>query len=120
MLRMKMPKDYGERLAKVGLTGLRWPEVVKVHPDIAFEPPCHLAGGMNMSTPIKVGAFTLINGGRFSSVEIGRYCSIATGGAEHPIDRISTSTITYSPGFKDWDLFYDKERSPLFRSQGVG
>ncbi len=120
---VKVRADYAEVLKAAGISGLRMAGTIKINPNLSIEAPCAVSAWPDMAKHLKIGAFTLINGGRISQVEIGRYCSIAAdvsfGSAEHPLDRVTTSTITYGPGFYDWDKFYDAERSAHFRKQVV-
>jgi acetyltransferase-like isoleucine patch superfamily enzyme len=81
-----------------------------VRPGNIWEGPCSIK--TTMKEIDRIGAFTYINGrGRFSNVEIGRYCSIAErvsiGYPEHPTDWISTSALqyikpTWMSSYDDW------------------
>jgi acetyltransferase-like isoleucine patch superfamily enzyme len=123
MLHCIVTANYQDRLQAHGIRALRLHGNILINPGTVLEAPGYIGGLVNLATTIKVGAFTLINGGRITEVSMGRYCSIAGdvtfGGAEHPLDRITTTTITYAPGFHDWDKFYDTERSPEFRARVV-
>lgn len=61
---------------------------------------------LSWDAPVCIGAFSYISpGGVLPGCDIGRYTSIATGvrlmGANHPTDRISTSTWSYGDRVKD-------------------
>lgn len=69
---------------------------------IECETPVNLIGPIQISRPIRIGAFTYIIGpSRIGSVPtIGRYCSIApglnAGPSDHPVEWLSTSPFQYS------------------------
>lgn len=78
---------------------------------IEYESPINLMGSIEISKPIRIGAYTYIIGpARIGSVpSIGRFCSIApglnAGPSDHPVDWLSTSPFQYSKrkfAFADW------------------
>lgn len=79
---------------------------VSFHPDSWLEAPVFCVAGLHGKTPIGIGAYTLLNGGSIAHAVIGRYCSLANhvaiGFAEHPIDRFTSSTLTFSRDFHGW------------------
>ena len=120
---ISVPADHEARLAALGLRGLRLPKQIAVYRDVALEPPSFVGGGLVLSLPLRIGAFTLINGGRIAKAHIGRYCSLASevtiGSAEHPTDRITSSTLTFNTNFHGWDAFYDASRVEEFKAREV-
>jgi len=95
-----------------------------VRPGNVWEGPCSVKTSLKEIN--RFGAFSYINGrGRFSSVEIGRYCSIAervsVGYPEHPTDWISTSALQYLK--PNWMLGYDnweKQRFSTVKTTIIG
>lgn len=78
---------------------------------IEYESPVNLMGQIEISKPIRIGAYTYIIGpARIGSVpSVGRFCSIApglsAGPSDHPVDWLSTSPFQYSKrkfAFSDW------------------
>lgn len=122
-LQFEVANDYLERLSALGIRGMRFNRLGAISARLTIEPPAFVGGHLNQSTPISIGAFTLINGGRIAYAKIGRYCSIAgdvaIGTSEHPLDRVSTSTLTFATDFHGWDDFYDSRRKQEFRSRAV-
>ena len=84
--------------------------------DSTFEPPFFCVAGLHSKTPVNISSFVLMNGGSFANVSIGRYCSlannIALGFAEHPVDRISSSNLTFSQNFFGWRDYTISEGHP--------
>ena len=123
LIEFNVRDDHELRLAAFGFTGLRLPERVQMNTDVRLEPPAHLGSGLFFRDPLSIGAFTLINGGRIRKATIGRYCSIAAaatiGAAEHALDRVTTSTITWDPALHGWDRFYDAGRAGEFALNGI-
>jgi hypothetical protein len=80
--------------------------VTLFHDGTAFEAPMFSVASLHAATPVVIGAFSLINGGSIANTVIGRYCSlannIAIGFAEHPIDRLTSSTLGFSQNFNGW------------------
>lgn len=79
----------------------------KIGPRTRFEPPCDISQAADLRGAFSVGAFTTISptdgiGHFLHNVSIGRYCSIAAGvwiaPDEHPIERLTTNSLTYSKG----------------------
>jgi acetyltransferase-like isoleucine patch superfamily enzyme len=122
-LHFEVVNDYQARLSALGIRGMRFNRFGAITARLTVEPPAFVAGHLDQSTPISIGAFTLINGGRIAYAKIGRYCSIAgdvaIGASEHPLDRISMSTLTFAPDFHGWDDFYDARRKQEFRAKAV-
>lgn len=61
---------------------------------------------LSWSLPLKIGAFSyIVQGSMLEDCTIGRHCSIATGvrvmSEGHPIDRVTTSTLTYGNNIKE-------------------
>lgn len=57
-------------------------------------------GALGWGADVEIGAFSYVTPGTvLPGVRIGRFCSVATGvsvmGADHPLDRVTTSTWTY-------------------------
>lgn len=85
----------------------------KICRECAFEVPCMIGAAVNLKTPVKVGAFTTIDGacgeGRIANVSIGRYCSIAKnvniGLPQHPTNWLSVSPRQYFPNYHNWERF---------------
>lgn len=79
---------------------------ISMHPASRLEPPLFCVAALHAKTPVVIGAYTLLNGGSIAGVTIGRYCSlannIAIGFAEHPIDRLTSSTLGFSRDFNRW------------------
>ena len=105
-LKIKMTRG---RLCKVRKTlGVQFEKgKYKIGPHARFEPPCDISQSVDLRGEFSVGAFTTISPtdgiGRFlHNVTIGRYCSIAAGvwiaPDEHPIERLTTNSLTYSTG----------------------
>lgn len=118
-----VPTDHARRLSTLGLRGLRLPRRVVLHRALRLEPPSFLGGGVNLSMKLEIGAFTLINGARVAAATVGRYCSIAgdvsIGVAEHPLDRITTSSLSFDPDFHGWGSFSDPELLERVRGKAV-
>ena len=83
----------------------------KVGPYARLEPPCEVSQAADLRWAFSVGAFTAMSptdgiGHFLHNVTIGRYCSIAAGvwiaPDEHPIDRPTTSSITYDSASFSW------------------
>lgn len=95
-----------EAAAALGFTFLPQQKRITFHKDSWLESPVFCVAGLHAKTPIGIGAYTLINGGNIAHAVIGRYCSIANhvaiGFAEHPIDRFTSSTLTFSNDFQGW------------------
>ena len=77
---------------------------VMLHADTVYEPPLALPHGLDTGGPFAMGAFSYSFTRLSRQVEqVGRYCSFAGatnfGAAEHPTDRLSTSSFTYDPHF---------------------
>jgi len=78
---------------------------MSVHSDTAFEAPCFCHANFQAGVPFRLGAFSGVVGGVVHA-SIGRYCAIAPGSViapgDHPIDRLSTSWVSYLPEYRDW------------------
>jgi acetyltransferase-like isoleucine patch superfamily enzyme len=98
-----------EDMAARGIVVLSARGLRAVHPEVRFEAPVGINATVRLNTPVRIGAFTHINGGVVGTVQIGRYCSIAPGvvigQAGHPLDRISVSPLTWDTSFNGWDGF---------------
>ena len=79
----------------------------KIGPDVNLEPPCEISQAADLRGHFSIGAFSTISptdgiGQFLYNVTIGRYCSIAAGvwiaPDEHPIERLTTNSLTYSKG----------------------
>lgn len=79
----------------------------KIGRDVHLEPPCEISQAADLRGHFSIGAFSTISptdgiGHFLHNVSIGRYCSIAAGvwiaPDEHPIERLSTSSLTYCTG----------------------
>jgi acetyltransferase-like isoleucine patch superfamily enzyme len=106
--------EFGDALSEEALLRLGFDigvtKATKVRVGSVYEGPC------SIKTTIvdirRIGAFSYINGrGRFSNVEIGRYCSIAesvaVGYPEHPTNWLGSSSLFYmkprwSRALGDW------------------
>lgn len=89
-------------------TGLRLPAGKnRISRECVFESPCIVKGGVNLKTPVRVGAFTGFDcdagDGRIFNVSIGRYCAVAKhvdiGLSRHPTTWLSVCQRFYSPTF---------------------
>lgn len=104
----------------LGLSGEVFASKAKFSRSFWFEPPVRLNGDVvDPAVPLQVGAFTYIQKFcRYRAAEIGRYCSIAPsviiGEPSHPMDRITTSPLTYSNGIAGFDSWYF-DKSPAKR-----
>lgn len=93
-----------------------------LHKDTVLEPPFFCVAGLHSKTPVEIGSFNLINGGSYAHVKIGRYCSlannVAVGFAEHPIDRFTSSSLTFSSNFMGWrDFAVSEGRVGKFKAE---
>lgn len=81
-------------------------EVDVLADELRFESPCVIQADMALASEVHVGAYTGIFGGRLRHVRVGRYCSIArdfnSGWDDHPLDRITSSMISYVPDVHGW------------------
>lgn len=106
MPKIVLTPDNREFLEKIGLRFSHQQRTMTLHKDSGFEPPLFSVAGLHGGTPVRTGAYCLLNGGSIANVDIGRYCSmannIAIGFAEHPIDRLTTSTLGFSNDFQGW------------------
>ena len=107
-------KSKSEKLESVGIQFHQRQTVVDLHPETAFEAPTNASANTHIGSSTKIGAFTLLNMPTIANAEIGRYCSIATGvyigSAEHPIDRLTSSTYGFNRDFKKWRSFLERQR----------
>ncbi|MFS2316323.1 CatB-related O-acetyltransferase [Maricaulis sp. D1M11] len=101
-----------KRKDKLSELGLRFPAAssgLALHPKTLIEAPVFCVAGLHSSTEIKIGGYALINGGSLAHFSMGRYCSlannIAVGFAEHPIDRLTSSTASFSHDFQGWRTY---------------
>lgn len=94
---------------------------------VEFEAPAMIMAGCWIRE-ISIGAYSSLSQfGNLNRVSIGRYCSIAghtvIGPGDHPIDRLTSSLVTYTPGeqpheiapfswFKD-SVIHEPWRDPL-------
>lgn len=102
--------------AVLAALGLEFPPLkgsVTFHPDCKFEAPMVSGARVHPRTPVEIGACSLLNGGGIAAVKIGRYCSladgVAIGFAEHPTDRLTSSTLGFSHNFSGWHDHFVKE-----------
>ncbi|MFC3162976.1 CatB-related O-acetyltransferase [Ciceribacter thiooxidans] len=76
---------------------------------IDFEPPVAIAADLAYNFPIRIGAFSHLNGGYIQRVSIGRYCSLARdiqiGHGFHPNDWLSVSPLQYAPNYRGFSEF---------------
>jgi acetyltransferase-like isoleucine patch superfamily enzyme len=80
----------------------KYGDVVTIPARVEIEPEAALPSGFFVS----MGAYSYCHGPfRSSTASIGRYCSIAGGahafGPSHPLQRVSTSMVSYSPRYID-------------------
>jgi len=78
-------------------------QYINVHPSFKAEPYSSFNNGLNVTS---IGSFSYFNSvvpGNSLDMQVGRYCSIAGGltvmGGNHPMDRFTTSSITYDRNF---------------------
>ncbi|ODR88353.1 CatB-related O-acetyltransferase [Sinorhizobium alkalisoli] len=116
---MKVRVHIQEHRAKLEAIGLKFHDrqlMMDMHSGTRFEGPTNTSANMHIAAPVVVGAFTLLNMPTLANVEIGRYCSIANGvyigSAEHPIDRLTSSTFGFNRDFSRWRTYLEKERGP--------
>jgi acetyltransferase-like isoleucine patch superfamily enzyme len=106
---LEMNAQAADRLREAGVDFGNQRGRISLSQGCRFEPPFFANVKIHPKTAVHIGAFTLINGGNIANVRIGRYCSIADGvvigQAEHPLDRLTSSTLTFSPNFKNWGSF---------------
>ncbi|RYG98835.1 MAG: CatB-related O-acetyltransferase [Alphaproteobacteria bacterium] len=104
MTTIQLTDQDRRRLADLGVELGR--SITRVSERCAFEAPCVVAGQIGPSFEIAVGAFSYTQGGLFSRVRIGRYCSIAPevsmGAASHPTAWLSTSPFQYRKDWRGW------------------
>lgn len=74
--------------------------------ELRFESPCVIQAEIALASEVHVGAYSGIFGGRLRHIRIGRYCSIArefnSGWDNHPLDRITSSMISYVSDVHGW------------------
>lgn len=84
-----MDKNYLSAQAQVAATAI-------------LEPPVRVYRAATLHKEVRVGRFTLINlrSTLLPGTEVGRYCSIGTnveiGVLDHPMERLSSSSVSYS------------------------
>ena len=71
-------------------------------------------GSVDFALPLKLGAFSYVNSESIGNIEIGRYCSIATGVnispyQHHPIDWLSSSPFQYKANVFNWNKYYSDD-----------
>lgn len=75
-------------------------------PDLCIETPASTNALLGLDYPLRIGAFSHLNGGFIQNATIGRYCSLARdvqiGHGRHPVDWLSVSPLQYSPGYRGW------------------
>ena len=102
----------GEIAKSLGLTFAPSQRRLSFHNKSWIEPPIFCVAGLHASTKVGIGGFTLLNGGSIAHAEIGRYCSLANhvaiGFAEHPIDRFTSSNLTFSHNFQGWRSYMEE------------
>ena len=96
--------------------------LIKVDPDVRFEPPCVLSDTADLQSAFSIGSYSGVStaNGRERSlrnVRIGRYCSIAadvwTSACEHTSAGLTTSLVPF--GYHGWmtGSLQDAIRTPL-------
>ena len=99
-----LDKATRDAFAKLGVT--LGNQVTQLARGARLEPPCAVVGHLAPAHTIAVGAFTYLQGGLFTKVRFGRYCSVAPGVAigvaRHPTDWLATSPFQYRPDFRGW------------------
>jgi virginiamycin A acetyltransferase len=105
-------------------------EIVTIPARVEVEPQAALPSGFFVS----MGAYSYCHGPfRSATASIGRYCSIAGGahpfGPSHPLQRVSTSMVSYSPryidvagsfGHDDYEITpYDQTGEPVYIENDV-
>jgi acetyltransferase-like isoleucine patch superfamily enzyme len=83
--------------------GLKVDGNVTVGRSLSFEPPVVINNGVSIDA-LEIGAYSYIGpAARIFKATIGRYCSVAgdvtIGDGDHPVDRLTTSPVTYVPAF---------------------
>lgn len=77
-----------------------------VSPDLCIETPSSTNALLGLDHPLRIGAFSHLNGGFIQNATIGRYCSFARdvqiGHGRHPVDWLSVSPLQYSQGYRGW------------------
>lgn len=75
-------------------------------PDLHIEGPVSSSALLGLDYPLRIGAFSHLNGGFIQNATIGRYCSFARdiqiGHGCHPVDWLSVSPLQYNPGYRNW------------------
>ena len=104
-------KRHGAERIQVG-------DILNMAPDCAIEPYCDIMAGLNL--PRRMGAFSYTGSLLWTTMEIGRYCSIGTAvdiiQTEHPLDWATTSPFAYSPGSQEAITQYWRDFSPDIKS----
>lgn|GEM_PF-2516918 len=94
-----------------------------VQRDFRIEGPSVIHSQLHFDRPISFGAFSSSFGGRLRAISVGRYVSIAPGFScgwdEHPLDRISTSMLTYVPNVHSWWPDSKNKNLPEFKDNLV-
>jgi len=75
-------------------------------PELHIETPANVNAELGLTYPLRIGAFTHLNGGFIQNVTIGRYCSFARdvkiGHGFHPMNWLSVSPLQYNPSYRNW------------------
>jgi len=85
--------------------------VQHVHPETVFETPVTLLGTDVWRDKVAIGAFSYVCANSVvANARIGRYCSISEnvgiGMTRHPADWLTTSPISYIPGFMNFERHF--------------
>lgn len=74
--------------------------------DLYIETPASSSALLGLGYPLRIGAFSHLNGGFIQNATIGRYCSFARdvqiGHGSHPADWLSVSPVQYNPDYRGW------------------
>ena len=108
--RIAVTPDFAEHLRLLGLSGVT-PGVHMIDAASEVETPVSLCGADIWRDRVSIGAFSYC-GARtiLANVSVGRYCSIAegvqVGMTQHPAGWLSTSPISYVPGFMNFEAHF--------------
>lgn len=89
-------------------------DVINLAPDCEIEPYCDILVGLNL--PRRMGAFSYSGSLLWTTLEVGRYCSIGTAveiiQTAHPLDWATTSPFAYTPGSQEAITQYWRDFKP--------